>query len=74
MRQVDSATKKGYSDTEIVDGVNRAIQASSKLRGTLEGRDELDLAVLQAIIRAYNKEKSSTELYQELCNLNKKQK
>ena len=74
MRQVESASKKGYSEREIVDGVIRAIQASSKLRGYLEGRDELDLPVLQAIIRAYYKEKSSTELYQELCNLNQTQK
>ena len=56
MRQVHSATKKGYSDREIVDGVIRAIQATSKLRGYLEGREELDLATLQTIIRAYYKE------------------
>ena len=56
-----------------MDGVIRAIQASSKLRGYLKGREELDLAVLQAIIRAYYKEKSLRELYQELCKLHQSQ-
>ena len=53
MRQVESGVQKGYTNREIVDGVIRAIQAGSKLRGYLEGREELDLPVLQSIIRAF---------------------
>ena len=76
MRQVESGVQKGYTNREIVDGVIKAIQTDSKLRGYLEGREELrdlhdlvDLHVFQSIIRAFYKEKSSTELYQELCHL-----
>lgn len=74
MRQVESGVQKGYTHREIVDGVIKAIQADSKLSGYLEGREELDLHVFQSIIRAFYKEKSSTELYQELCNLHQELK
>jgi len=69
MRQVQAALKKGYAELEIIDGVIRAIQPSCKLRGYLEGRESLNLATLQKIIRTFYKERSSTELYQLLCNL-----
>ena len=74
MRQVESGVRKGYTNREVVDGVIRAIQDSSKLRGYLEGRDDLDLHVLQSIIRSFYKEKSSTDLYQVLCNLHQQSK
>lgn len=45
MREVESGVQKGYTNREIVDGVIKAIQADSKLRGYLEGREELDLHV-----------------------------
>ena len=69
LRQVESGTAKGYTDRDIIDAIIRAIQAGSKLRGYLEGRDDLTLSVVQAIIRGFYREKSSTELYQELCSL-----
>ena len=69
LRQVESGTAKGYTERDIIDAIIRAIQAGSRLRGYLEGRDDLTLAVVQSIIRGFYREKSSTELYQELCNL-----
>lgn len=69
LRQVESAVQKGYSDREIVDAVIKSIQTGTKLKGHLEGRDSLKLPTLQVIIRAFYKEKSPTELYQELINL-----
>lgn len=69
LRQVESAAQKGYPEREIVDAVIKSIQTGTKLRGYLEGRDALSLPSLQAIIRGFYKEKSSTELYQELINL-----
>lgn len=69
LRQLESGAKQGYGERELVDGVIRAILAGSKLRGYLEGREDLSLPKLQAIIRASYKEKSTTELYQELCGL-----
>ena len=61
LRQVESAVQKGYSDREIVDAVIKSIQTGTKLRGYLEGRDALKLPTLQAIIRAFYKEKSPTD-------------
>jgi len=69
LRQVQSGVDKGYGEQDIVDGIIRAIQPSSKLRGYLEGREDLSLTVIKDIIRTYYKESSATELYQELCVL-----
>ncbi|MES9906773.1 MAG: hypothetical protein ABW168_29350 [Sedimenticola sp.] len=69
LRQVDTAVAKGHSDTEIVEAVLRAIQPGNRLKSYLEGRDDLDLATLNTLIRSYYREKSPTELYQQLCNL-----
>ncbi|WAR24264.1 hypothetical protein MAR_037933 [Mya arenaria] len=65
-RQLESGSHHGYSDRDLIDGVIRAIQAGSKLRGYLEGRDDLPLPKLQSIIRAFYKEKRSTELFRAL--------
>jgi len=69
MRQVTTAVSKGHLDSEIVDSVICAIHPSVRLRGYLEGRENLKLPTLQKIIRTFYGEKSSTELYQSLCNL-----
>ena len=68
LRQVKSGPAKGYNERDIIDAIMQAIQAGSRLRGYLEGRDNLTLAVLQSIIRGFYREKSSTELYKELRN------
>ena len=67
--QLESGQKHGYPERDLVDGVIRAIQGGSRLRGYLEGREDLPLVKLQAIILAFYKEKSATELYQELCGI-----
>ena len=69
LRQLESGQKHGYPERDLVDGVIRAIQGGSRLRGYLEGREDLQLVKLQAIIRDFYKEKSATELYQELCSI-----
>ena len=69
LRQIDSGKSHGYADRDIVDGIIRAIQPGSKLRGYLEGRSSVTLPKVQAIVRAAYKEKDATELYQELCAL-----
>ena len=55
--------------SEIIDGIIQAIQPGCRLRGYIEGRESLNLPVAQATIRLFYHEKSSTELYQELCSL-----
>ena len=69
MRQVDSALTKGYKESEICDAVIRAISPSSKLKAYLELMADITLQKLRQIIRVHYKEKSSTELYQELTTM-----
>lgn len=69
IRQIESGKNHGYSERDLVDGIIRAIQAGSKLRGYLEGRYDISLSKVQSIVRAAYKEKAATELYQELCAL-----
>ena len=68
-RHVEVAKDKGYKDSEIIDGIIRAVQPGCRLRGYIEGRVDLDLPATRAIVGSLYHEKSSTELYQELCNL-----
>jgi hypothetical protein len=68
LHQVQAAKDKGYSEIEIVNAIIWAIQPGARLRGYLEGRTDLTLGVVQKAIRTDYQEKSSTELYQELCN------
>ena len=42
-RQVEDGQGKGYKDSEIIEGIIRAIQPQNKLRSYLEGRPSLDL-------------------------------
>ena len=74
LRQLEVAKDKGYKESEIIDGIIRAIQPGCRLRGYIEGIESLTLSVAQAIIRSFYHEKSSTELYQELCNLSQSAK
>jgi hypothetical protein len=69
LRQVGLGKERGYTDPEIIDGIIRAIHPAAKIRGYLEGREDLTLPRVQTIIRSFYREKSSTELYQELCTL-----
>lgn len=69
MRQVDNALMRGHKESEIVDAVIRAVNANSKLKSYLELMPEISLQKLRQIIRVHYREKSSTELYQELTNL-----
>ena len=69
VRQIDSALLKGYSEKEVIEAVIRAIQTGSRLRSYVEGRLYITLPVLRKIIRSHYREKTSSDLYQELTNL-----
>ena len=69
MRQIDTGTKNGYNKTEIIEAVIRSVSPSLKLRSYLEMTSGLSPARLKQILRAHFKEKSATELYQELAQL-----
>ncbi len=68
-RQIDAGVKSGYQESEIVEAVIRAVSPSLKLRPYLEMMDNLSLVRLKQILRAHFKEKTGTELYQELTSL-----
>ena len=68
-RQIESGIKAGYKETEIVEAVIRAVSPSLKLRSYLEMIQDLSLSRLRQIMKAHFKQKSATELYQELSVL-----
>lgn len=74
IRQLDSGVKKGYSERDLIDGVIRAIQVGSNLRGYLEGCQHLTLEQLRAVVRAAYKERTTSEMYQDLCALKQGQR
>ena len=69
VRQIESASSKGYSETEVIDGVIRAIIPSMQLRSYLETVSDLTLPKLRAILRSHFQKKSATELYQQLTTI-----
>lgn len=68
-RQIESGTKAGYKESEIVEAVIRAVSPSLQLRSYLEMIQDLSLSRLKQIMKAHFKQKSATELYQELSVL-----
>ena len=68
-RQINTAIASSYTENEIIESVIRAVSPNSKLRFYLEMQSNLSLGRLKQILRAHFKQKSGTELYQELSNL-----
>ena len=73
-KQVEDGQQKGYYDTELIEGIIRAIQPQNKLKSYHEGRPVLELGECNSIIRSYYKEQTVTELYQQLSTLTQEQK
>ena len=69
VRQIESGIKAGYKESEIVEAVIRAVSPSLNLRSYLEMIQDLSLSRLRQIIKSHFKQKSATELYQELSVL-----
>lgn len=65
-RQIDAGIKAGYKESEIIEAVIRAVSPSLQLRSYLEMIPDLSLTRLRQIMKAHFKQKSGTELYQEL--------
>lgn len=69
LRQIETGLKKNkYTESEVIEGVIRAISPSLKLRSYLEMIPDLTIAKLENILKAHYKQKSSTEIYQELTS------
>ena len=67
--QIDSGKKRSYKETEIVGAVIRTISLHSSLRSYVETLKDLSLANLRKILRVHYREKSASELYQNLATI-----
>jgi hypothetical protein len=67
--QIDSDVKRKYSEHEIVDAVIRAISLHSSLRSYVETLHDVSLPKLRKILRVHYREKSASELYQQLATI-----
>ena len=68
LSQVDEARVKEYSDDEIARSVRKIVAPGCSLRTLLDAKPDMTLQNVLALIRSFLKEKSSTELFQELNN------
>lgn len=68
-RQIETGIKSGYKESVVIEAVIRAVSPSLKLRSYLEMINDMSLVRLKQILRAHFKEKTGTELYQELTSL-----
>ena len=65
--QIDSGLKRGYQERDIVDAIIRSISAHSSLRGYVETLPDLTLAKLRKDPRVHYRQKTASELYQQLA-------
>ena len=68
-RQIDTAVEKGYTQKEVVEAVIKAMRPGLQLRSYIETLQDLTLSRLRQILRSHYKEKSGTQLYQELATI-----
>lgn len=74
VRQINTGIEQKYTETELVDGIIRAITPGMVLRSYLESHKELCLERLKKILRSHYGVKDTTELYQTLASLCQSQK
>ena len=69
MHQIDSRLKHDYQENEILDAVIRAMSPHSSLRSYVETLSDLSLAKLRRILRVHYREKTASEVYQQLATV-----
>ena len=67
--QIDLGLKRSYKETEIVDAAIGAISLHNTLRSCVETLKDLSLPKLRKILRVHYREKSASELYQNLATI-----
>ena len=67
--QMDSGLKRKYKEQEIIDAVIRATSPHSSLRSYVETLSDVSLSKLRKILRVHYREKSASELYQQLATV-----
>ena len=73
-RQIEGAIEKGYTDKEVIEAVIKAMKPGMQLRSYVETVRDLTLPRLRQILMSHYKEKSGTQLYQELATICQGQK
>ena len=68
-RQIESAVEKGYSEKEVIEAIIKSMKPGLQLRSYIETLRDLTLPRLRQILRSHYKEKSGTQLYQELATM-----
>ena len=69
VKQIDAGQTKGFNDSEIVEGVIKAMTPSLKLKRYLDSMQNLTLKDLKEILQAHYGRKSTTDLFTELAKL-----
>ena len=72
--QIDSGIKRGYKETDIVDAVIRSIAPHSSLSSYVETLSDLNLGKSRKILRIHFREKTASDLYQNLSIICQKPK
>ena len=67
--QIESGLKKGYTETEIIEAVIKAVSPGLHLRDLLEVKRDLTLPTLRTIMRGHYKVDSSSDLLNRLMNI-----
>ncbi|XP_039636880.1 uncharacterized protein LOC120546178 [Perca fluviatilis] len=67
--QIESGLKKGYSETDIIEAVVKAVSPGIHLRDLLEIKRDLTLSTLKTILRGHYKVDSSSDLLHRLINI-----
>lgn len=69
INQIESGLKKGYTETEVVEAVVRAVSPGLHLRELLEIKRNMTLPSLKTILKGHYKVDSSSDLLHRLMNI-----
>eukprot|EP00795_Rhopilema_esculentum_P014931 gene14930-6074_t len=69
LKQIDAGQNKGFTASEIVEGVIKAMAPSLKLKNYLDSMQNLTLKDLKEILQAHYGKKNTTDLFTELAKL-----
>ena len=69
LKQIDAGQNKGFTASEIVEGVIKAMAPSLKLKKYLDSMQNLTLKDLKEILQAHYGKKNTTDLFTELAKL-----
>ena len=72
-KQIEEAVREGFSDSEVIRAVLR-VTKNGHFKELLTNKEDLTVVELKTLLRAHVRDKSSTELFQELSNAKQQDK